>query len=126
MRQLETRGQGERQDLGVSGLRGWLSHGKYEIPREARKIRRANIIERILLNSVHLNGGQNRGNQKKKTEQEKARGVKRNKSKPPWKLGDETGSRRERPGTGSFREDGGRKTERSQRLPTATKASLVT
>ena len=80
MRQLETRGQGERQDLGVSGLRGWLSHGKYEIPREARRIRRANIIERILLNSVHLNGGQNRGNQKKKTEQEKARGVKRNKA----------------------------------------------
>lgn len=40
--------------------------------------------------------------------------MKRNKSKLPWKLGEEIGSRRERPGLGRFREDDGRRTERAR------------
>lgn len=47
---------------------------------------------------------------------------KRNKRKPPWKLGEETGSRRERSKALGALE---RRTERSQKLITATKTSLV-
>lgn len=45
------------------------------------------------------------GGVRKRKQQEKAGRAKRNKSKLPWKLGEEAGSRRERPGTESFRED---------------------
>lgn len=62
------------------------------------------------------------GIRKRKQSRKRPGKQKRNKRKPLWKLGEETGSRRERSKALGALE---RRTERSQKLVTATKTSLV-
>lgn len=61
------------------------------------------------------------GIRKRKQSRKRPGKQKRNKRKPLWKLGEETGSRRERSKALGALE----RTERSQKLVTATKTSLV-